>query len=81
MRADLPSIVALCGGVSECATCHCMISRQEEAHLPPISDEEEEQLDFAMGRSDDSRLSCQIPITAALGEWVKKGGIIDLPRY
>ncbi|KAI5480173.1 ferredoxin [Pseudohyphozyma bogoriensis] len=49
--------------------------------LPPLSDEEEEQLDFAMGRTDDSRLSCQLPVTKELGEWIAQGGAIDLPRF
>lgn len=49
--------------------------------MPDLTDEEEEQLDFAMGRKDDSRLACQVPVTKALGEWVKSGGVIGLPRY
>ncbi|CEQ41980.1 SPOSA6832_03762 [Sporobolomyces salmonicolor] len=49
--------------------------------LPEISDEEEEQLDFAIGADDHSRLACQIPVTKELGEWVAQGGKIKLPRY
>ncbi|GAA6006974.1 hypothetical protein JCM11491_001460 [Sporobolomyces phaffii] len=49
--------------------------------LPEMTDEEDEQLDFAIGADDDSRLACQIPVTKELGEWVKRGGRIKLPRY
>ncbi|GAA5992054.1 hypothetical protein JCM5350_000556 [Sporobolomyces pararoseus] len=49
--------------------------------LPEMTDEEDEQLDFAIGADDDSRLACQIPVTRELGEWIKRGGRIHLPRY
>ncbi|GAA5905883.1 uncharacterized protein JCM6883_002483 [Sporobolomyces salmoneus] len=49
--------------------------------LPEMTDEEDEQLDFAIGADDDSRLACQIPVTKELGEWIEKGGRIKLPRY
>jgi ferredoxin len=49
--------------------------------LPEMTDEEEEQLEFAMGRKTTSRLSCQLPVTKELGEWCKKGGFIGLPQY
>ncbi|GAA5962766.1 hypothetical protein JCM3765_001507 [Sporobolomyces pararoseus] len=49
--------------------------------LPEMTDEEDEQLDFAIGADDDSRLACQIPVTRELGDWIKRGGRIHLPRY
>lgn len=52
-----------------------------EAPLPEMTDEEDEQLEFAMGARDDSRLACQLPVSKELGEWVKEGGRIQLPRY
>ncbi|GAA6002923.1 hypothetical protein JCM10207_001899 [Rhodosporidiobolus poonsookiae] len=48
---------------------------------PEMTDEEDEQLEFAIGADDDSRLACQIPVTKELGEWVAQGGRIKLPRY
>lgn len=85
-RNDLPSILATCGGNCECATCHVHIKPTSDAAaskppLPELSDEEEEQLEFAMGRDDTSRLACQIPVTKELGEWLAAGGTIGLPRY
>ncbi|GAA6063088.1 hypothetical protein JCM10212_005151 [Sporobolomyces blumeae] len=49
--------------------------------LPEMTDEEDEQLDFAIGADDDSRLACQIPVSKEIGDWVKRGGRIKLPRY
>ncbi|KAK4054199.1 hypothetical protein OIV83_001225 [Microbotryomycetes sp. JL201] len=83
-RHNLPSIEATCGGFCECATCHVIVPAADEAGdapLPELRDEEDEQLEFAIGATDDSRLSCQIPVTKALGEWCGAGGVIQLPRY
>ncbi|BGP25330.1 ferredoxin [Rhodotorula toruloides] len=51
------------------------------APLPEMTDEEDEQLEFAIGADDDSRLACQIPVTKELAGWIKAGGRIKLPRY
>ncbi|ORY89767.1 Sucrase/ferredoxin-like-domain-containing protein [Leucosporidium creatinivorum] len=53
----------------------------QEAPAPEMTDEEDEQLEFAMGADDNSRLGCQIPVTKDLGEWIAGGGRIQLPRY
>ncbi|GAA6048485.1 hypothetical protein JCM3770_003781 [Rhodotorula araucariae] len=78
-RHDLPSILATCGGHCECATCHVHLA--EGAPQPEMRDEEDEQLEFAIGADDDSRLACQLPVTKELGAWVAQGGRIRLPRY
>ncbi|TNY21038.1 Sucrase/ferredoxin-like-domain-containing protein [Rhodotorula diobovata] len=78
-RHSLPSILATCGGHCECATCHVHLA--EDAPQPEMRDEEDEQLEFAIGADDDSRLACQLPVTKELGEWVAQGGRIRLPRY
>ncbi|GAA6032585.1 hypothetical protein JCM8097_004828 [Rhodosporidiobolus ruineniae] len=49
--------------------------------VPEMTDEEDEQLEFAIGADDNSRLACQIPVTKELGEWVERGGRVRLPRY
>ncbi|GAA5890681.1 hypothetical protein JCM8208_004960 [Rhodotorula glutinis] len=78
-RHSLPSILATCGGHCECATCHVHLA--EGAPQPDMRDEEDEQLEFALGADDESRLACQLPVTKELGEWVAGGGRIRLPRY
>jgi 2Fe-2S ferredoxin len=47
-----------CGGVCACSTCHCIVREGGET-LPEISDAEEDQLDYAPGKTPSSRLSCQ----------------------
>lgn len=53
-------IKAECGGAMACATCHVYVGSNWVDRIPPASDEEIEQLDFAFGVEDNSRLSCQI---------------------
>jgi 2Fe-2S ferredoxin len=50
-----------CGGVCSCSTCHVIIKQGME-NLPPISDEEDDQLDSAVGLTIHSRLACQCKI-------------------
>lgn len=50
-----------CGGVCACSTCHVFIKDGME-HLPEMTDEEEEQLDEAVGLKLNSRLGCQCKI-------------------
>ncbi|KAK9899800.1 hypothetical protein P389DRAFT_4199 [Cystobasidium minutum MCA 4210] len=78
-------VEATCGGACECATCHVyLLPKDEGGPLPPVpetSDEEEDQLEYAIGATDDSRLACQVLITEELVKWLKEGGSIKLPRY
>ncbi|GAA5891716.1 hypothetical protein JCM6882_006179 [Rhodosporidiobolus microsporus] len=53
----------------------------QSAPVPEMTDEEDEQLEFAIGADDDSRLACQIPVTKELGEWCAQGRRVKLPRY
>ncbi|ACF14645.1 ferredoxin [Chloroherpeton thalassium ATCC 35110] len=50
-----------CGGVCACSTCHVIIKEGME-NLPEMTDEEEEQLDEAVGLTLTSRLGCQCKI-------------------
>jgi len=64
-EADLP-IKADCGGCCSCATCHVYV---DEAWLPKLKDQEEEEIDMldaSMIVQDNSRLSCQIEFSPAL---------------
>lgn len=64
--AGYDELLALCGGCCSCATCHVHVDPEFLDALPPISDDEDDLLDSSDHRNDRSRLSCQIPITAAL---------------
>ncbi|AJP73041.1 2Fe-2S iron-sulfur cluster-binding protein [Sphingomonas hengshuiensis] len=59
-------LLALCGGCCSCATCHVHVDPEFAAKLPPMSEDENDLLDSASDRNDQSRLSCQIPFTDAL---------------
>ncbi|GKY89954.1 2Fe-2S iron-sulfur cluster-binding protein [Sinisalibacter aestuarii] len=53
-------IAATCGGSCSCATCHVYLRKAAPEFLPPISPTEEDLLDFAEDRTEQSRLSCQV---------------------
>ncbi len=59
-------ILALCGGCCSCATCHVHVDPEFAAKLPPMSEDEDDLLDSSSDRDQTSRLSCQIPFSAAL---------------
>ncbi|KAI8918431.1 Sucrase/ferredoxin-like-domain-containing protein [Powellomyces hirtus] len=63
---ELPNIEGTCGGNLECATCHVVVDPKFADKLPPISEEEEDMLEYAIGRTQGSRLSCQIKATPEL---------------
>ena len=59
----VPGIDADCGGECSCATCHVLISADWQEKLEPRSETEESMLDLNPDRTDESRLSCQIPMS------------------
>ena len=59
-------LLALCGGCCSCATCHVHIDPAFVDKLPAMSEDENDLLDSSDHRNEYSRLSCQVPITAAL---------------
>lgn len=59
-------LLALCGGCCSCATCHVYVDPDFGGNLPPRSEDEEDLLDSSDHKTDASRLSCQVPVTAAL---------------
>lgn len=64
---DIEGIVGDCGGVMSCATCHVIVDEPYLEQLPPVSDTENQMLDYtAAPREAGSRLACQIVMNAAL---------------
>ncbi|HEX7820169.1 MAG TPA: 2Fe-2S iron-sulfur cluster-binding protein [Sphingobium sp.] len=59
-------MLALCGGCCSCATCHVYVDEAFADRLPAVSADENDLLDTSDHRKDNSRLSCQISVTAAL---------------
>jgi 2Fe-2S ferredoxin len=64
-RHGIPEIIAECGGAAACATCHVYVAPRPD--LPKMSAMEDDMLEVtAEPRRPDSRLSCQIIMTADL---------------
>lgn len=60
-------IVAECGGSAMCATCHCYVISASDGALPALRADEEDTIEFnAHAPQENSRLTCQIIVTAAL---------------
>jgi 2Fe-2S ferredoxin len=75
LAAGIEGIVADCGGMATCGTCHVFVREPHAALLPPRSADEEAMLDYtAEPRRANSRLACQI----APGESLD-GLTVDLP--
>ncbi len=70
MRAAIdnlvPGIDADCGGECSCATCHVYVDPAWMDKVGRPEDREESMLDLNPEREQNSRLSCQIPVTDAL---------------
>jgi ferredoxin, 2Fe-2S len=64
--AGIYELLALCGGVCSCATCHVYVDSQFASRLPPMSGDENDLLDGSTHRNEASRLSCQFMLSAEL---------------
>jgi 2Fe-2S ferredoxin len=71
----VPGIDADCGGACACATCHVYVDPAWLARTGSRSEMEQSMLSFAAAAQDNSRLSCQIPMTEALA-----GIVLRLPE-
>ena len=59
-------VVAQCGGACACATCHVYVDPEWLGKLGPPEDMEEGMLETAWEPRANSRLSCQVQISAKL---------------
>jgi 2Fe-2S ferredoxin len=59
-------ISAICGGMCSCATCHVYVDPEWVSKLPAAMSDETDMLRDLSTRRDNSRLSCQIQLTAAI---------------
>jgi 2Fe-2S ferredoxin len=76
LNNGIDGIVAECGGVCMCSTCHVFVDEHFFHQLPPAKDTEEAVLEIAaVERQPNSRLSCQIKVTDDLD-----GLIVRLPE-
>ena len=67
VRSGVSGIVAECGGMLACATCHVYVEDEFIDRVGKPDEFEDEMLEEAESpREDNSRLSCQIKITGEL---------------
>ncbi len=65
LKASEYDILATCGGMALCATCHIQVLAGMET-LQPLNDAELDMLDTLPDADDRSRLACQIRLDPAL---------------
>jgi 2Fe-2S ferredoxin len=70
----IAGILADCGGVMSCATCHVHVRPEWLERTGAAAGTELEMLEMAVDPDDTSRLSCQIRLSEALD-----GLIVDIP--
>jgi 2Fe-2S ferredoxin len=68
-------ILALCGGACACGTCHVYVDADRLPALAAREEMEEGMLEGAWQPRDNSRLSCQIHVTADL-----EGLVVTVPE-
>jgi 2Fe-2S ferredoxin len=72
----VPGIDADCGGECSCATCHVLVDEVWVSKTGEISEGESSMLDLNPDRAENSRLSCQIPLSDDLD-----GIVVQLPEF
>lgn len=73
-RNGVRGIVAECGGARVCGTCHCFIDEPWLSAAGAPSDDETLLVEFSEHHQPNSRLSCQIQVSAAID-----GMVVRLP--
>ncbi len=74
VKNGIGGILAECGGACTCATCHVYIDQAWADKVGPASGDEEEMLTLAIDPAPNSRLSCQVALTAELD-----GLVVNIP--
>jgi ferredoxin, 2Fe-2S len=65
-NAGFGEVLALCGGSCSCATCHVFVGDDGIEKVGAAAGDESELLESSLHREPESRLSCQINVTAEL---------------
>lgn len=75
IKHNIDGIEADCGGGCSCATCHVYIDTKYQDKTGIASPAEDDMLDFAFDVRPQSRLSCQVRVTADMDNL-----IINIPE-
>lgn len=71
---QVQGIEAACGGSLACGTCHGYVDERWLSMLPAQGDIEKEMLEYGVHVQPNSRLTCQIPVSAEMD-----GMVVRLP--
>lgn len=71
----VPGISADCGGNCSCATCHVYIDQPWAGRIRAAEQSEKDMLECTLFPQENSRLSCQVSVTAELD-----GLVVRLPQ-
>lgn len=71
----VPGILADCGGNCSCATCQVYVEAEWQPRLSAPQPGEKEMIECALYPQENSRLSCQVIVTAELD-----GLVVRLPK-
>lgn len=71
----IDGILAQCGGMMRCATCHCYIDEPWQAQIGAAQGAEAEMIAATNNPRHNSRLSCQITVNDTM-----EGLIVHLPK-
>ena len=69
LKASEYEILATCGGMALCATCHVQVVEGPEQYFTP-TDNELDMLDTLPNAGPDSRLACQIHLSEEMDDMV-----------
>jgi 2Fe-2S ferredoxin len=76
VRNGVPGIDADCGGNCACATCHVFIDAAWIDKVAAPLEDEKSMLNYVQNAKPNSRLSCQIAVTAGLD-----GLVVSMPEH
>ncbi|MGE6699570.1 2Fe-2S iron-sulfur cluster-binding protein [Hyphomonas sp. NPDC076900] len=74
VRHQIEGIEAACGGSMSCGTCHAWVPAPWNERIAPSEAGERDILEFGVHIRPDSRLTCQVVVSAAL-----EGARIEVP--
>lgn len=66
LNHQVPGILGDCGGNCSCATCHGYVDKSWRLRMPAAQSFEHDLLSCALEATQDSRLTCQIIVTAEM---------------
>jgi 2Fe-2S ferredoxin len=71
-KNGIPGILGDCGGSCACGTCHIYADESWLERLGPVDEGQDMMLEYAVDRAPNSRLACQITVTADMDGFIAR---------